>query len=89
VQDSQSRESEKYGHESRGTRKQELLCTHGPEAICPTDQRTDYFFRELLVYNAEVTSTAVSLRGNCLMRYAYRCLVLVNRLMHHTVTIKM
>jgi hypothetical protein len=36
MKDSESRETVKYGHESRWTRKQEWLCWRGPAAINPT-----------------------------------------------------
>jgi hypothetical protein len=38
LHDSQGRETVKYGHESRGTWKQEWLCWRGPAAIYPTDR---------------------------------------------------
>jgi hypothetical protein len=39
LQDPQSRETVKYGHESRGTRNQEWLCWRGPPGIYQKDSK--------------------------------------------------
>jgi hypothetical protein len=44
---SQSRETEKYGYESRGTRNQEWLCWRGPTEIYPTGR---WVFKWLNIY---------------------------------------
>jgi hypothetical protein len=43
LQDFQSGETVKYGHDSRGTRDQERLCWRGPAAIYPTKMQFHYF----------------------------------------------